>query len=250
MASLASVAAIEGASGSGKTTLLRGLSVRYGCAVIEIGVIVRAIAWWAQRECVSICDAVAALAALDNRGALKLGASPRTAMAAMDLVLQGKALGEAAFAPHLEEGLVAATLSDEGMAWVHALVRERLRGRHAAISGRDVAARTVPGVRLVVRLEAEPRVRRYRKLKQMSSAGVPVCWRDDARLLMAPGPGVLRLDTTFLSQAEVLRQVGRTAEDRLGWRPDRGDKVVPTGCQASSHAAGGLDLALNPNSPR
>ncbi len=226
--SLASVAAIEGASGSGKTTLLRGLSARYGCVVIEIGVIVRAVAWWAQRKHVPVRDAVAELAALDNDGALALGASPQTAMAAMDLLLQGKALGDAAFAPQLEEGLVAATLSDDGMAWVHALVRERLRGRHAAISGREVATRTVPGARLVVRLEAEPRVRRRRKLEQMSKAGIPARWRDDARLLAAPGPDVLCFDTTFRSPAEILRQVGNAAENRLGWRSKANDLVVPT----------------------
>lgn len=217
--SLGSVAAIEGPSGSGKTTLLRGLAARYDCAAIEIGVIVRALAWWAKHERVSISTAVATLAAADAAGALVLNSTPDTAMAATDLIVRGHAFGPALFASQLGESLTAVTLDQEGMAWVHALVRERLRWRRAAVSGREVAIRTVPGARLIVRLESSTRVRRRRKLEQMSRAGMPGHWQDDAQLLAPPESEALHLDTTCLSPDDVLRQVGLLAESRLGWRP-------------------------------
>jgi hypothetical protein len=135
----------------------------------------------------------------------------------MDLAVDGQPVGAASFTPQLTQSLRAATVDADAMAWVHAFVRERLRGRNAAISGRDVSVRTVPGARLTVRLEADPRVRRSRKLKQLRQAGLEGSWRDDVGLMHPPGPDVLRLDTTFLPPAELIRQVGEAGESRLRW---------------------------------
>lgn len=220
--SLASVATIEGASGTGKTTLLRGLASRYDCAIVEVGVVVRALAWWAHRHRIPIRDAIAVLAALDSQGTLLIAPTDSSGLAAMDLVLDGRPVGAASFTPQLTQSLSAATIDADGMAWVHAFVRERLRGCRAAISGRDVSVRTFPGARLAVRLEADPSVRRARKLKQLQWAGLGASWRDDIGLMRPPGPDVLRLDTTFLSPAEVINRVGEAAESRLRWiRSDR-----------------------------
>lgn len=217
--SFSSVVAIEGPSGSGKTTLLRGLANRYGCEVIEVGVLVRALAWWVADNGSSIPDAVAELARLDRGGALKWESADGPVMAAIQVKIGERRLSVERLGPRIGADIAAISKSEAGMEWIHALIREHVRGRSVAISGRDVAARTVPGAPLVIRLTAEGSVRRRRKLEQLLAAGLPASWSDDEVLLPAPLPQAVHLDTTRLGPEEVLARTAALIEAHFDWRP-------------------------------
>ncbi|MBS1862157.1 MAG: (d)CMP kinase [Actinobacteria bacterium] len=213
-----SVVAIEGASGSGKTTLLRGFAHRYACDVIEVGVLVRALAWRVAASGITIPDAVSELTRLERRGVFRWQVCDEPGLAAIEVALEGQRLSVESLGPRIGANVAAVSRSEIGMEWVHALVREHVRGRSAGISGRDVATRTVPGVPLVIRLTAEGSVRRRRKLGQLLAAGLPASWSDDEALLPPSPPEAVEIDTNRLDADEVLDRAGRLVEQQLGWQ--------------------------------
>jgi CMP/dCMP kinase len=211
------VIAVDGASGVGKSTLLRGLSKRYGCDAVEFGVVVRAVAWLAQHRGTSVATAVAELTRMDTRGRLVLTRSPASDLSATAVRVDGHHLGLQLFADGLGDTLADAAADPEATAWVSAFVRERLRGRRAALSGREVGRVVCPEAPLKVRLTATAEVRALRKCAQRAAAGLPPSWIDDASPAPPRAPGQFALDTTTLTPAEVLARVAQIVEATLGW---------------------------------
>jgi cytidylate kinase len=194
------------------------LARRYGCELIEIGVLVRVLAWWVSINGISIADAVAQMTRLDRRGELEWErAADRFAMAAIEVKLSGRRLSVERLGPLIGSDVAAVSTSEIGMSWIHALVRDHVRGRNAAISGRDVAAHTVPEAPLVIRLYADSSVRRRRKLEQLVTTHQPPIWSDDDALLPAPLPQAVHLDTTRLGPEAVSEQAARLIETHLSW---------------------------------
>jgi cytidylate kinase len=212
------VLTIDGASGSGKTSLLRGLRRQFQCAAVELGPVVRAAAWLAEARNLSVQDTVAEMARLEAAGRMRIDAVLEEGLAASAVELDGSLLGVETFDGELGPALAATSLDASAMAWIHSLVAEALRGRQAALSAREAAARVCPTAALRIRLEAASAVREARKRRQLLRAGVRATWTDDRSLLGVPDDVHIVLDTTDLTEADVLGVVVRAAEERLRWK--------------------------------
>ncbi len=215
----ASVLTIDGATGSGKSQLLRHLSQRYGCEAIELGLVVRTIAWLATRERSTVSGAVAILAALGREGKFALGVSPWTQLAACDVFVFGENRLDEILDPRLGSAVAATSLDRDAMHWVHAFVRELARGSVAVISGRHAGSEACPAAGLKIRLEADWRTRRERKLSLYRREGAVLAMADDADLLAEPASDQLCIDTGELSAGQLAERVAGLVEERLGWRP-------------------------------
>jgi cytidylate kinase len=213
------VISVDGASGVGKTVLLCGLRDRFGCTALESGPVLRTLAWLSQQRVLTAPDAAALMSRTHALGRLRIDRPGVGELAASEVDLDGLIMRQPTFSGVLFPALFAASWDAEVVAWMHALVRETARGRHAAVSGRQVAEWIGPSAGLRIRLKASPQIRAERKRSQMLRAGLRGCWQDDAELL-SPCPDVdLDVDTTRLSIEAVLDRVALFAEARLHWRP-------------------------------
>lgn len=217
-----SVLTIDGATGSGKSLLLSKLSAHYGCEVIELGLVVRAIAWWATQRGTTASNAVASLAGLGRLGGFALIGSPDSPLAACDVFVHGESQLVEILDPQLAPAVSAISLDSDAMAWVHAFVRELARDGVAAISGRHASTATCPDAGLKIRLEADWPTRQARKVSQRSGYGLDFAVVDDADLLSVGGADQLKIDTTHLTPAQLFLFVSQLVERQLGWRPRRG----------------------------
>lgn len=213
------VITIDGASGTGKTTLLRAFVERYDCVAIELGPVVRAVSWLAERKGVPVADAVALLARLQGQGRLRIDRPAAGELAASEIELDGLVLRQQIFSGSLAPALAAASLETEAMAWIHSLVRETVRGRRAIVSAREAARRVCPTAGLRIHLEAAEPVRATRKRRQLALCGVAGPWTDDAPLLGSPGPVHTVVDTTAIGPDELTDRVAAMAEEWLRWSP-------------------------------
>jgi cytidylate kinase len=213
------VVTVDGASGSGKSTVLVALRERYGADATEFGPVVRTIAWWARQRRIPVVDAVALLARLDAGGKLSIAESPTGALAASEVVLAGAPMRQRVFSGALSDALAVASADAAAIAWVSGLVRARLRGRRAVLSGRQAADAICPEAGLRIRLEASSSIRATRKRSQLAAAGLRPHWIDDVRLLGPPRNVGLLIDTTDLNIDTLKDRVFREVESKLGWRP-------------------------------
>lgn len=209
---------IDGPSGSGKTRLLHELARRYSCLVLELGPIVRTVAWWAHNYRLTIADAVAVISAEAARGRVLISQPSAATLAASEVVIRGEPMRQRVFASRLTTALEATALDPRAMSWVYMLVAAELRGKSGAISGRALATQLGPAG-LSIRLDADVAVRNVRKRLQRTQAGLSPSWRDDAHLLEPPAPHVILIDTTTRSPYEVATLVFRLVEQTLGWAP-------------------------------
>jgi cytidylate kinase len=218
MTTFENIITIDGASGSGKTALLRGLSARFGCAAVELGPVVRAVAWLASNQRLGVADAIAVLVRLEATNRLRIDQPGSADLAASEVVLDGRPLRQQAFSGRLNEAVAAASLDSDVMRWIHGLVRESLRGRVALLSAREGASAVCPTAGLRIRLEASSAVRGARKRRQMIESGLRPVWVDDIRLLQRPDAVHAIIDTTSLGPTQVADLVAEMAQRRLGWK--------------------------------
>lgn len=220
---------VDGPSGSGKTTLLAALSQRYGCLAIEIGPVVRAVAWFAELHDLTISDAVAAIAGFQTADRLQIDPS-RGTLAASEVSIAGHRIPDRVFGGELRPAIAATSLDADAMAWIFGLIRATVRDTAAIVSGRE-AATVCPGAGLSIRLEAAADVRAQRKERQLAVAGLGIGWVDDLPLLGAPLPRQIVIDTTDESRDAVARRTARRLERGPSWRPLRPtsgiDRVEP-----------------------
>ena len=211
------VLTIDGATGSGKSRLLRGLARRYGCETIELGLVVRTVAWLAMREQRTAADAVAKLAALSRNGDFELISSTNSEVAASQVLLGGRSRLNDVLGPHLAPATAAVSMDENAMDWVHSYVRELARGKQAAISGRRAGSAACPDAGLKIRLEASWGTRRARKSTQREDLGLRFAVINDAAILPNLEADQLSIDTDGLDANEMVARVSNLVEQRLGW---------------------------------
>jgi len=210
---------VDGATGSGKTTLLRALAMRLGIPAVELGPIVRTVAWLAEREQIPVVDAVALVAGLEASGRLRIDRPAAGHLAASEVEVDGRPLRQQVFSGRLNQAIAAASLDSIVMSWIHSLFRESLRSRRAVVSGREGASRIFPTAGARIRLEADSSVREARKRHQLTQAGMRPIWLDDVQLLDPPGSEHVVLDTTLLSIEQVSELALRIIGGQFGWTP-------------------------------
>lgn len=211
--------AIDGPAGAGKSTLARRLAARLGYLYIDTGAMYRAVALWAIREQISLDDAprleqLAAHAVIGLRDAR--------------VELNGEDVTAAIRAPEIGE---AASRVSALPAVRRAMVRQQQQmGETASVvmEGRDIGTVVFPLAEVKIYLDAEPRVRAERRLRDLEAQGQPapveeveldIRRRDErdrtrADSPLQQAPDAVYFDSTGLSPDEVEEGLLRIVRER------------------------------------
>lgn len=156
------IVAIDGPAGAGKSTLARRLAARLGYLYIDTGAMYRAVALWALREGIAPDDA-ARVEHLAEHAVIELSES--------GIALNGEDVSSAIRAPEIAD---AASRVSALPAVRRAMVRQQQRLGAAAsvvMEGRDIGTVVFPEAGVKIYLDADPRVRAARRLKDLEARG-------------------------------------------------------------------------------
>ena len=202
------IVAIDGPAGAGKSTLARRLAARLGYLYIDTGAMYRAVALWALREGVGLEDAPR-LEQLAGHAVIELGGDR--------ISLNGEDVTEAIRAPEIAD---AASRVSALPGVRRAMVRQQQRIGAAAsvvMEGRDIGTVVFPEAAVKIYLDAEPRVRAERRLKDLEARGERAKVEDVEREIrrrderdrtradspLRQAPDAVYFDSTGLSPEEV-----------------------------------------------
>lgn len=208
------VIAIDGPAGAGKSTVARALAAELGFTYLDSGAMYRCVALAALRRGVEVDDSgeIAAIAA-----ALSIS------FAGERVLLDGEDVSEEIREPRVSEASSHVS--------VHPGVRRALvecqrdliaSGRYVA-EGRDIGTVVSPGSPLKVFLTAAPEERARRRAAQTGEDPAAVLAaqrerdrRDESRehSALRAAEDAVELDTTGLSQAQVVQRISDLARDR------------------------------------
>lgn len=211
--------AIDGPAGAGKSTLARRLAGRLGYLYIDTGAMYRAVALWALRQGIGFEDAVR-LEQLALHAEIELGDSR--------IALNGEDVSVAIRAPEIADG---ASRVSAMPAVRRAMVRQQQRmGEMASVvmEGRDIGTVVFPQAEVKIYLDAEPRVRAERRLRDLEARGEfpslddverDIRLRDDrdrtrADSPLMQAPDAIYFDSTGLSAQEVEEALLRIVRER------------------------------------
>ena len=208
------IIAIDGPAGAGKSTIASRLARKLGYANLETGAMYRALALKAIEWDVSFDDE-AALTKVAHYSRIQLeptSSGTRVLLDGRDVTLRVRETDVTAGASRVS---------------VHPLVREWMVARQqelgagggVVMEGRDIGTKVFPNADVKVFLDADPVVREQRRLQQRNLRGDAAAGtaaelrerdrRDRTRAAspLVPAPDALMLDSTFLSEDEVLRRI-------------------------------------------
>lgn len=197
------VIAIDGPAAAGKGTLARGLAADLGVAILETGLLYRAVARMLM---------VSGIDPSDQEAAIKAARSLRPADAS-GRELRGETVGRAASVVSCIPGVRAALVDFQ-----RAFAANPPGGCGAVLDGRDIGTVICPGADLKIYVVADTDTRAARRLAESRAAGdcftldevrrsiVERDERESQRAVapMRPADDAVIIDSTFLTAAEVL----------------------------------------------
>ena len=211
------VIAIDGPAGAGKTSVARQVANELGFVLVDTGALYRGVALAAQERDIS-WDDEAALAGLCADLKLHFVTGPQ---GAPRLFIEGEDRADHIRTPEISEG--ASKVS------AHPSVREALLGIQRALGsrggvvleGRDIGTVVFPDAEVKVFLTATDEERASRRKGDLESRGVEADYnellasirkrdrRDSTRAIapLRPADDAVQLDTTNLTEAEVVAEV-------------------------------------------
>ncbi len=217
------IIAIDGPAGAGKSTIASRLARKLGYVNLESGAMYRALALKAIDHDASLDDEAALVKlAQDSRIQLEptLGGN-RTLLDGHDVSarIRERDVTEAASRVSVHPGV---------RAWMVERQREMGAGGGVVMEGRDIGTKVFPDADLKIFLDADPVVREQRRMQQQKIKGEVAASvaadlrerdrRDRTRAAspLVPAPNALILDSTRLSEDEVLRRVEELVQQKLG----------------------------------
>jgi len=214
------VIAIDGPAGAGKSTIARRLAGRLGFTYIDTGAMYRAVALWAIRQGVDLSDMhrleqLAQAAEIElSPGRIQLNGEDVTDSIRTQQVADGASRASAI--PGVRRALVT---------------KQRAIGERTSVvmEGRDIGTVVFPQAEVKIYLDADPRERVRRRLRDIRAAGGDIpeahlaaqmkerderdSTRSDAPLTQAPD--AVYLDSTPLSADEVEEAILRVVRARV-----------------------------------
>lgn len=214
--------AIDGPAGAGKSTIASRLARKLGYVNLESGAMYRALALKAIQSDVSFDDEPALVGLV---GDLRIRLEPTIGG---NRVLMGKQdVSHRIRETDVTRAASRVSVHPKVREWMVAHQREMGAGGGVIMEGRDIGTKVFPNADLKIFLDADPEVRGQRRLLQDPASGVSVeaiaaelrerDRRDRTRAVspLVPAADAIHLDTTALSEDEVLQHIEALVKEKL-----------------------------------
>lgn len=208
------IIAVDGPAGAGKSTIASRLARKLGYVNLETGAMYRALALKAIESDVSFDDE-AALLRLAQNSRIKL----EPTIGGNRVLLDGKDVSARIRERDVSEGASRVSIHPKVREWMVARQREMGEGGGVVMEGRDIGTKVFPDADLKIFLDADPVIREQRRLDQQKVKGASAesmaaelrerDRRDRTRAAspLVPAPDAVVIDSTKLSEDEVLRRI-------------------------------------------
>jgi cytidylate kinase len=219
------IIAIDGPAGAGKSTIASRLARKLGYVNLESGAMYRTLALGAIEWDASFDDEAALLKlAQDSNIALD------RSIGGNRVLLNGKDVSARIRERDVSEGASRVSVHPKVREWMVERQREMGIGGGVVMEGRDIGTKVFPDADLKIFLDADPVIRGQRRLDQQKVKGAPaqaiaaeLRERDRRDRTRAASPLVAAedavvLDSTNMSEDEVLNRIEELVEERLAAR--------------------------------
>jgi CMP/dCMP kinase len=217
------IIAIDGPAGAGKSTIASRLARKLGYVNLESGAMYRALALKAIEWDVSFDDEPA-LVNLAQNSRIKIEPS----LVGNRVLLDGRDVSQRVREPDVTDAASRVSVHPGVRQWMVARQQEMGAGGGVVMEGRDIGTKVFPLADVKVFLDADPVVREQRRMKQQqvmqgAAAHAMVAElrerdrRDRTRATspLVPAPDALILDSSQLSEDEVLQKVEDLVQQKL-----------------------------------
>lgn len=217
------IIAIDGPAGAGKSTIAFRLARKLGYVNLESGAMYRALALKAIEWDKSFDDE-SALLALANNSRIRLEPN----LGGNRVLLDNRDVSNRVRERDVTEAASRVSVHPKVREWMVAHQREMGIGGGVVMEGRDIGTKVFPDADLKIFLDADPVVREQRRLDQQKIKGPSAQEmaaelrerdrRDRTRAAspLVPAPDAVVLDSTKMSEDEVLEQVEKLVEQKYG----------------------------------
>jgi len=216
------IIAIDGPAGAGKSTIACRLARKLGYANLESGAMYRALALKAIQWDKSFDDE-ASLVELARNSRIQL----EPAAAGNRVLLDGRDVTQRVRETDVTEGASRVSVHPKVREWMVARQQEMGAKGGIVMEGRDIGTKVFPHAEVKIFLDADPVVREQRRLQQqnlygpdanLTAAELRLRDRRDRTRAVSPlvaAPDATVIDSSALSEEEVLRQVEELVQKRL-----------------------------------
>jgi cytidylate kinase len=216
------IIAIDGPAGAGKSTIASKLARKLGYVNLESGAMYRALALKAIDKDISFDDE-AALMKLAQQSRIQL----EPALGGNRTLLNGHDISARIRENDVTQGASRVSVHPAVREWMVARQQEMGAGGGVVMEGRDIGTKVFPQADLKIFLDADPVVREQRRMEQQKIKGgvaakvaADLRERDHRDRTRAASPLVaaedaIVIDSTAMSEAEVLAKVEELAQQRL-----------------------------------
>jgi len=217
------IIAIDGPAGAGKSTIASRLARKLDYTSLESGAMYRALALKAILAQVSFED---------EAGLLKLARNSRieleSAANGNRVLLDAQEVTERVRERDVSEAASRVSVHPQVREWMIRRQQEMGAGGGVVMEGRDIGTKVFPNADVKIFLDADPVERERRRLRQQEVTGTAAELavqelrlrdqrdRNRATSPLVAAPDALILDSTNMSEDEVLRRVEQAVREKLG----------------------------------
>jgi CMP/dCMP kinase len=215
------IIAIDGPAGAGKSTIASRLARKLGYVNLESGAMYRALALKAIEWDTSFDDETALVKLADES---RIALEPT--LGGNRVLLDGRDVSLRIREADVTEGASRVSVHPQVREWMVSHQRAMGESGGVVMEGRDIGTKVFPDADVKVFLDADPVVREQRRLEQLRAKGISTGAlaadirerdrRDRTRAVspLAPANDAVVLDSTGLSEDEVLQRVERLVQQK------------------------------------